>query len=59
VIREILGVEGSPHDGPEQFARDMIKDYLKAMDWGLAGTRPSQAKLQRLGLKDVAKDLYR
>ena len=38
-------------------AETMIKDYLKAMDWDLASTQPSQAKLQQLGLGDVAKDL--
>jgi len=40
-------------------AETMIKDYLKAMDWDPASTKPSQAKLQQLGLGDVAKDLYR
>jgi len=40
-------------------AGTMIKDYLEAMDWDPASTRPSQAKLQQLGLSEVAKDLYR
>ena len=35
----------------------MIKDYLKAMDWDLATTKPSTKKLQQLGLSQLAKDL--
>jgi aldehyde:ferredoxin oxidoreductase len=35
----------------------MVQDYLKAMDWDLITTRPSDAKLQALGLSRFAKEL--
>ena len=34
----------------------MIKDYLKAMDWDTATTRPSGSKLKELGLDRLAGD---
>jgi len=36
----------------------MIKDYLTAMDWDLKTAKPSQKKLQALGLNDVAMELW-
>lgn len=34
----------------------MVRDYLKAMDWDTATTKPSAKKLQELGLSQLAKD---
>ncbi len=36
---------------------NMVKDYLKSMDWGLTTTKPSPKKLQELGLSQLARDL--
>jgi aldehyde:ferredoxin oxidoreductase len=36
----------------------MLKEYLSAMDWGLEKPVPSQAKLESLGLSDIARDLW-
>jgi aldehyde:ferredoxin oxidoreductase len=33
------------------------REYLTAMDWDLKTTKPSQKKLQELGLEDVAKEI--
>ncbi len=37
----------------------MAKEYLTAMDWDTRTTRPSRKKLEALGLKDVADELWR
>ena len=37
----------------------MAKEYLAAMDWDARTTRPSRKKLEALGLKDVANELWR
>ena len=37
--------------------KTMIKEYLKFMDWNQSTTVPSQKKLKKLGLVEVAKDL--
>ena len=36
----------------------MVKEDLAAMDWDAKTAKPSKKKLQELGLKDVAKDLW-
>ena len=35
----------------------LAEDYLTAMDWDLKTARPSEKKLQELGLEDVAREL--
>jgi len=35
----------------------LVRDYLRAMDWDLATTRPSTKKLRELGLSELAKSL--
>jgi aldehyde:ferredoxin oxidoreductase len=37
----------------------MVREYLAAMDWDLRTTKPSEKRLQELGLEDVAKELSR
>lgn len=36
----------------------LVKEYLTAMDWDLLTAKPSQKKLEELGLKDVAQELH-
>jgi aldehyde:ferredoxin oxidoreductase len=36
----------------------MLKEFYKASGWGPGG-KPSRKTLESLGLKDVARDLYR
>ncbi len=36
----------------------LVKDYYKALDWDPETGKPSKKKLQKLGLEDVAKDLW-
>ena len=37
---------------------EMYNDYLKAMDWDLKTAKPSKKKLEDMGLKNVAKELW-
>lgn len=53
----ILGkppMTAGPHEGINVDIDTMGKEYLAAMDWDPATTKPSRKKLQQLGLKDVA-----
>ncbi len=36
----------------------LVKEYLAAMDWDQVTAKPSRKKLEELGLKDVARELY-
>jgi len=37
----------------------MVKEFYQAMDWSLEDGKPSQERLESLGLPDAAKELYR
>lgn len=43
-----------PHQGFTLDLATMEKEYLEACDWDLETARPSRAKLEELGLRDVA-----
>jgi aldehyde:ferredoxin oxidoreductase len=51
-------LEAGPHAGFSLDAATMEKEFLQACDWDLETARPSRAKLEELGLKDVADVLY-
>ncbi len=51
-------LEAGPHAGVTLDADTMEKEYLQACDWDLETARPSRAKLEELGLSDVAQVLY-
>ncbi len=36
----------------------LVEDYFEAMDWDLTTGQPSRARLEHLGLGDIAEDLY-
>ncbi|MBN1687088.1 MAG: aldehyde ferredoxin oxidoreductase family protein [Spirochaetales bacterium] len=36
----------------------MVKEYMEAMDWDPKTAKPSRTQLQKLGLDDVARDLW-
>ena len=36
----------------------MVKEYMEAMDWAPGTAKPSKARLEKLGLNDIAKDLW-
>ena len=55
----IYGTQGEvqtegPHAGVTMDEETLSNDFLRAMDWDLETTKPSRAKLESLGLKDVA-----
>ena len=47
-----------PHEGVTLDTKKLEEDFLKACDWDLETARPSRAKLEELGLKDVAEVIY-
>jgi aldehyde:ferredoxin oxidoreductase len=51
-------LEGGPHAGFTLDGATMEKEFLQACDWDSETARPSRAKLEELGLKDVADVLY-
>jgi len=50
--------EVGPNPGVTLDEDEMYNDYLKAMDWDLKTAKPSKKKLEDLGLKNVAKELW-
>jgi len=57
----ILGrppLQTGPTAGVEVDLDTQVKDYLKAMDWGLETAKPSKRRLLELGLEDVADTLW-
>ncbi|MGB6836465.1 MAG: aldehyde ferredoxin oxidoreductase family protein [Dehalococcoidia bacterium] len=51
-------LEAGPHAGFTLDTATLEKEFLQACDWDLETARPSRAKLEELGLKDVAQVLY-
>ena len=51
-------LEAGPHAGVTLDTDTMEKEFLQACDWDLETAKPSRAKLEELGLKDVAQVLY-
>lgn len=47
-------MNAGPHEGIEVDINTMAKEYLAAMGWDQATTKPSRKRLEELGLKDVA-----
>ena len=47
-------LEAGPHEGVTLDTEALEKDFLQACDWDLETAKPSKAKLEELGLKDVA-----
>lgn len=47
-------MSSGPHEGIDVDIDTMAREYLAAMDWDPATTKPSRRKLVELGLKDVA-----
>ena len=50
--------EGGPLDGVKLDTEALEKDFLTACDWDLDTATPSKAKLEELGLEDVAAVLH-
>jgi aldehyde:ferredoxin oxidoreductase len=60
VSGRILGkppYKAGPLAGVSVDADTLVKDYLVAMDWDVITAKPSEKKLQELGLDDVAREL--
>ncbi len=51
-------LEAGPHAGVTVDMDTLANDYLKACDWDAKTGRPSRAKLEQVGLKDVAEALH-
>ena len=49
--------KAGPLAGVSVDADTLVKDYLVAMDWDVITAKPSEKKLQELGLDDVAREL--
>ncbi len=49
---------GGPHAGFTLDAETLQEEFLRACDWDLETTKPSRAKLEELGLQDVAKAIH-
>jgi aldehyde:ferredoxin oxidoreductase len=47
-------LEAGPHAGFTLDVQTLEREYLEACDWDLETAKPSRAKLEELGLKDVA-----
>jgi aldehyde:ferredoxin oxidoreductase len=47
-------LEAGPHAGFTLDVQTLEREYLEACDWDLETGKPSRAKLEELGLKDVA-----
>ncbi len=52
-------LEGGPHKGLSLDAETLQREFLAACDWDQQTCKPSRAKLEELGLEDVADALYR
>ncbi len=46
--------EAGPHQGVTLDTQSLEKEFLQACDWDLETAKPSRAKLEELGLQDVA-----
>jgi len=51
-------LEAGPHAGVSLDAETLQREFLAACDWDQQTCRPSRAKLEELGLQDVADVLY-
>ena len=51
-------LEAGPHTGFTLDTETLEREFLEACDWDRQTCRPSRAKLEELGLKDVADVLY-
>lgn len=51
-------LEAGPHSGYTMDTETLEREFLEACDWDRQTCRPSRAKLEELGLKDVADVLY-
>jgi aldehyde:ferredoxin oxidoreductase len=61
VPERMIGVpplESGPTADVTVDASMMVAEYLETMDWSLDAGKPSRAKLEELGLEDVAEVLY-
>jgi aldehyde:ferredoxin oxidoreductase len=51
-------LEAGPHAGFTLDTETLEREFLETCDWDRQTCRPSRAKLEELGLKDVADVLY-
>jgi aldehyde:ferredoxin oxidoreductase len=51
-------LEAGPHTGFTLDTETLQREFLEACDWDQETCRPSRAKLEELGLKDVADVLH-
>jgi aldehyde:ferredoxin oxidoreductase len=52
-------LEEGPHAGVSLDAETLQREFLAACDWDQQTCKPSRAKLEELGLQDVADALYK